>query len=332
VLTVSAVVPASDGSPTLPRCLAAIERAADGPDEVVVVDGPVSLSAAGARNIGVERATGDVVVFVDADVEVHPDAFSRIRHAFAEERDTPLTAVFGSYDSRPATPTTVSTFRNLLHHHVHQHGAGAAETFWTGLGAVRRHAFLAAGGFDEGRYPHPSVEDIELGHRLTDRGAVIRLDPCVQGTHLKRWTLRTMLWTDFARRGIPWVRLQVLRRRPASTLNCGWRHRLSALTCAFGVVGGVLLHPLVALAAAGNLVALNHSFYALLVRQQGLTRAAAGVGLHGLHHLVAVAALLVGIVLAAPEALRGAERRAAVPRSRPRPTTAPVPAGEAVLR
>jgi GT2 family glycosyltransferase len=325
VLRLSAVVPATDRSPTLSRCLDAIGRAADGPDEVVVVDGPERLSAAGARNVGVERATGDVVVFVDADVEVHPDAFTRIRRAFAEATDPPLTAVFGSYDSRPATPTTVSTFRNLLHHHVHQQGAGPAETFWTGLGAVRRDAFLAAGGFDEGRYPHPSVEDIDLGHRLADRGAEIRLDPGVQGTHLKTWTLRTMLWTDFARRGIPWVRLQVQRGRPASTLNCGWRHRLSALTCALGAIGAVLLHPLVALAAAGNLVALNHSFYGLLLRQQGLLRAAAGVGLHGLHHLAAVAAVVVGVALAAPEALRGADRRVVVPRARP------APLGDAVL-
>jgi hypothetical protein len=314
----SVVVPATDGSPTLPRCLAAIERATDGPDEVVVVTEPTSLSASGARNAGVDRAVGDVVVFVDADVEVHPDAFTRLRAAF--DADDGLTALFGSYDERPASPTTVSTFRNLLHHHVHQLGAGPAETFWTGLGAVRRDAFLATGGFDEERYPHPSIEDIDLGHRLADQGARIRLDPTIQGTHLKAWTLRSMVWTDFARRGVPWVKLQVQRRRPASTLNCGWRHRLSALTCTLGVVGAALLHPLVALAAVGNLVALNHAFYALLVRQQGVLRASAGVALHGLHHLVAVASVIAGLG-AAGAALLGARRRV----DAPAPARDPVP-------
>ena len=43
-------------------------------------------------------------------------------------------------------------------------------TFWTGLGAVRRDAFLAVGGFDGARYPHPSIEDIELGRRLFAAG------------------------------------------------------------------------------------------------------------------------------------------------------------------
>src|ERR687894_766679 len=93
-----------------------------------------------------------------------PDELSRIEAAFAD--DPGLTALFGSYDDRPEAPGAVSGFRNLLHHHVHQGGAGPARTFWAGLGAVRRDAFVAAGGFDEGRYPVPSIEDIELGMRL----------------------------------------------------------------------------------------------------------------------------------------------------------------------
>lgn len=316
MLTLSVVVPATDDPPTLGRSLTAIARAQDGPDEVIVVDRPQELSASAARNAGVARAAGDVVVFVDADVEVHPDAFARIRQAFAA--DPRLTALCGSYDDRPDDPTTVSTFRNLLHHYVHQGGAGPAETFWTGLGAVRRKAFVAVGGFDEARYPHPSVEDIDLGQRLADNGAALRIDPAIQGTHLKTWTLRSMVWTDFARRGVPWVALQVRRRRPSTALNCGWRHRLSAASCAVGALGAALLHPLVALVALGNLVALNHTFYALLLRQQGPARASAGVALHGLHHLVATAAVVAGIGVAALEVLAATRRRAAMaPRSVP---------------
>jgi len=310
VATLSAVVPATDDPPTLPRSLAAIVRAHDGPDEVIVVDRPQELSAAAARNAGVDRATGDVVVFVDADVEVHPDAFARIREAFAA--DEHLTALCGAYDDRPDAPTTVSTFRNLLHHHIHHGGAGPAETFWTGLGAIRREAFVAVGGFDEARYPHPSVEDIDLGQRLADGGASLRIDPAIQGTHLKTWTLRSMVWTDFARRGVPWVALQVRRRQTSTALNCGWRHRLSAASCAAGVLGAVLLHPVVALAALGNMVALNHAFYALLLREQGPLRASAGIALHGLHHLVATAAVVAGIGVAAFEVLAANRPRAAM--------------------
>ena len=54
--------------------------------------------------------------------------------------DPTLSALFGAYDDLPAAPGIVSNFRNLLHHHVHHRNAGPAETFWTGLGAVRRRA------------------------------------------------------------------------------------------------------------------------------------------------------------------------------------------------
>jgi GT2 family glycosyltransferase len=300
VISVGVVVPATDVPASLGRCLAAIEAAYDPPDEVHVVDGPPELSASGARNAGVARVTTDVVVFVDADVAVHPDAFRRIRAAFAADAD--LTAVYGSYDDTPAARSTVSAFRNLLHHHVHQAAAGPAETFWTGLGAVRRRAFLAAGGFDEARYPHPSIEDIDLGHSLTARGARILLDPAIQGTHLKVWTLRSMVWTDFARRGIPWVALQVRSRRPSSALNCGWRHRLSALACTVIVGTAVAGAPLLAVSALGALVGINRGFYGLLVRRLGVVAGVAGVALHGLHHLVSVAAVPAGVIaaLAAP--------------------------------
>jgi hypothetical protein len=307
VVALTVVIPATDDPVTLSRCVAAIEAAADGPEQVVVVDRPTALTVTEARNLGVERAHGDVVVFVDADVEVHPDVFTRVRAAFA---DPGLTAVFGSYDEHPSAAGVVSAFRNLLHHHVHQHGGGRAETFWTGLGAVRRDAFLAVGGFDEDRYVRPSIEDIDLGHRLAAAGARIELDPALQGTHLKRWTLRSMLWTDFARRGVPWVGLLVRSRRPSLALNLGWRHRLSAVLCTVGVLAPVAGEPAVAGAALGGLVATNTGFYGLLVRRQGLARAVVGVGLHGLHHLVSVAALPVGLVAAAADALALRPRRA----------------------
>ena len=230
VSSLSVVIPATDDPSTLPACRAALAASIDPADEIIVVDRPASLSASDARNAGALRAAGDVLVFVDADVEVHPDALGRIRAAFAH--DPQLTALHGSYDDVTERAGTVSVFRNLLHHHVHQTGAGPAETFWSGLGAVRRTDFLEVGGFDGTRYPHPSIEDIELGHRLTVAGGRLRLDPTIQGTHLKRWTLRSMLWTDFARRGAPWVALQLRTRRIASTLNCSWRHRVSALVCA----------------------------------------------------------------------------------------------------
>jgi hypothetical protein len=293
VITLSVVVPATDDPVTLPRCVAALEASDRPADEVLVITDP-ALSATAARNAGARRATGDVVVFVDADVEVDPRALGRLRDVL--DHDPDLTAVFGSYDDAPADRGVVSAFRNLLHHHVHHRSAGPAETFWTGLGAVRRSAFLAVGGFDEQRYPHPSIEDIDLGDRLRAAGHRVALDPTIQGTHLKVWTLRSMVATDFSRRGVPWVSLQVRRRRLSGALNCGWRHRLSAVASVLAVVAAAFAVVPAVVAGVAALVGLNLGFYALLLRRLGVAHAVAGVGLHGLHHLVAVAAVPVGIV------------------------------------
>lgn len=285
-------MPATNAPPTLQACLEAIRAADEAPDELVVVDdgggGPAE-----ARNRGAGRATGDVLVFVDADVVVHPDAFSRIRRAF--DADPSLAALLGSYDDAPADPGVVSQFRNLLHHHVHQEGAGPATTFWAGLGAVRREAFDAVGGFDAERYPVPSVEDIDLGTRLHAAGYRIELDPRVQGTHLKAWTLAGMVESDLWHRGVPWVELLLRHRTRSSALNLGWRHRAGAVASLVAAIALLRGHVRRAVVALGVLVALNRSFYALLARRRGRLEAAVGVGLHALHHVVG--ALSVPIAL-----------------------------------
>jgi len=287
--SLTVIVPATDVPETLERCRRAIAVAESPPEQVVVVDGPAGASPAAARNLGAAQARGEILVFVDADVEVHRDVFRRIREAF--DADSGLSALFGSYDDDPGAPGVVSSFRNLLHHHVHQTSGGPAATFWAGLGAIRRTAFQGAGGFVE----HP-VEDIELGMRLADEGARILLDPTIQGKHLKAWSVWGMVRTDFVVRGVPWVGLLLRHRSSATHLNLGWRHRLSALASVALVVSAAARRPFLAGGALVALVALNVPFYALLVRRRGLVMAIAGAGLHVLHHLTGLAAVPVGVL------------------------------------
>lgn len=286
-------MPATNAPPTLDPCLDGLRAAAGPLDEVLVVERPAGAGPAAARNAGARLASREVLVFVDADVVVRPDALDRLREAL--HRDPSLVALFGSYDDAPAAPGLVSSFRNLLHHHVHQSSAGPATTFWAGLGAVRREAFEAAGGFDAGRYPLPSIEDVDLGARLAARGARIALDAQVQGKHLKRWAIGDMVSTDLLRRGAPWVALRLRSGSGSTALNLGWRHRMSALVCVLGAAGA-LRRPAIPAVAVLALVLLNRSFYALLARRLGPSGAVAGVALHGLHHLTAVAAVPLGML------------------------------------
>jgi glycosyltransferase involved in cell wall biosynthesis len=262
-LTCSVIVPARDcagmllqslsalGASTLPREKWELIVVDDGStdetaataaafaDRVLRVPGG-PLGPAGARNRGAEVAQGALLVFVDADVCVSPDVLTQFVGAFgADER---IAAVFGAYDTKPRAAGVVSQYRNLLHHYVHLTNCGDAETFWAGCGAVRRSAFLAAGMFDEKRFPRPQIEDIELGYRLVANGDRILLRPEIQGTHLKHWTLRRMLVTDFKDRAVPWMLLLLERGNAGRPGTLNVRHTEKAMTGLVGVaLAGVAL-------------------------------------------------------------------------------------------
>lgn len=299
VTTLAVVVPATDRPPTLERCLAALRGSTRAPEETIVQEEPAGAGPAAARNLGVARCGAEVLVFVDSDVEVHPDALELIARHFAA--DPELAAVFGAYDDDPADPGLTSRYRNLLHHHVHAGAAGEAETFWAGLGAIRRDAFEAAGGFDPERFPQASVEDIELGMRLRRGGGRILLDPRIRGRHLKAWTPLSMVRTDFAQRGVPWARLLLREGSDSTALNLSWRRRAS--TGASVALLGALLARRPRLTAAALLanLALDRGLYALLARRGGPRLLLAGVGLHQLHQLTAAASVPAALALHAIE-------------------------------
>jgi hypothetical protein len=291
---IAAVVPATDRPATLDRCLAALAAGERRPDETLVQREPAGAGPAAARNAAAVRSRADLLVFVDADVEVHSDALARIERRFAA--DPGLSAVFGAYDEDPAAAGLTSRFRNLLHHHVHAGSAGEAETFWAGLGAVRRVDFEAVGGFDAAAFPRPSVEDIDLGMRLRRRGRRIMLDPGIRGRHLKAWTPLSMVRTDFAQRGVPWVGLMLRERRAGTALNLGWRHRLSAAASVALVASLAARRRRAALASLAGVLALHRALYALLARRGGAPLLLAGVCLHIVHQLVSAIAVPAGIV------------------------------------
>ncbi|HSL30373.1 MAG TPA: glycosyltransferase family 2 protein [Anaerolineales bacterium] len=302
-MKLSVVIPVYNGGSDLQLCLEALLRSTRPPDEVIVVDdassdGSAELAAgfgsvissqsrepfgpARARNLGSARAQGDILLFLDADVTVHANTLALIERHFSEHPET--AALFGSYDDQPPHRSLVSLYKNLQHHFVHHHSQADASTFWTGVGAIRREVFLRLGGFDES-YGQPSIEDIELGVRLKAAGYRIRLCPDVQVTHLKRWTLLSMLRTDILNRAIPWTRLIFSTAQLPADLNLDWRSRASAV-CVWGMlflsILGLWAFPAWAGAFAlmAFVIVANFPLYRFFYRQGGAVFTAGAVLLH----------------------------------------------------
>jgi GT2 family glycosyltransferase len=293
-------MPVHNNAREIARALAAVETGRSHVKEVIVVDdgstdGSAEVAerfgarvertrghagAPAARNQGALCATGEVLFFLDADVVAGPSTFARAAVLLDEHPE--YDAAFGSYDDAPYVATTVSRFRNLLHHYTHQTGNREATTFWTGCGLVRKAAFDAVGGFDDA---WRGLEDIEFGHRLRARGSRILLEPTLLVKHLKRWTLTSMAWTDLRYRAFLWSRLLLQQEALPDDLNVRTTQRVSVVISLLAVAMLPLalldVRWLVAVAAASaSVVAINRDFYALLTRRGGLAFALLCIPLH----------------------------------------------------
>ena len=302
--SLSIVVPAFNNPRDLEDCLSALLAEATPHTEIIVVDDgsteqicsvattkgvsvvrlDQNAGPSSARNAGARRATGDIVLFIDSDVVVSSGAIDRLLQVFAANDD--VTAVFGSYNNRPRATGVVSQYRNLLHHYVHQTGNPEASTFWAGFGAIRRQAFEAVGGFDEKRFTR-CMEDIELGYRLRRAHKRILLDKRIQGTHLKRWTLRSIVTTDVRCRALPWTRMMLENKVP-SDLNLKPSQRasvaLTGVACLFLPLGLFQVGALVVtLAAILAVIALNWNLYMFFERERGVLFTLASIPLHLLY-------------------------------------------------
>jgi hypothetical protein len=322
-MKMSVIIPVHNGGHEFHLCLEALAASTRRPEEIIVADdastdgsadlarqhGAAVLSLHGAphgpafaRNRGAEKARGELLFFLDADVAIHADALARTERYLTEHPE--IAAVFGSYDAQPRAGGLISRYKNLLHHYVHQHSQREASTFWGACGAIRREAFASLEGFNE-VYERPKIEDIEFGLRLRRAGFRVWLCPDIQVTHLKQWTFASLLRADILDRAIPWTRLILLDAHLPSELNLNTRSRLSAIVAwmalAFLVLAlwwpWALLGTLLSMAVVAI---LNADLYRFFRRQGGVWFA---VGAAGLHLLYLLYSSLVFLAVAAQTVL-----------------------------
>jgi GT2 family glycosyltransferase len=243
---ISVIIPVHNGEQYLRSCLSNIAESDVAPLEIIVADDastdasaavahefganvvrlPFQHGPARARNAAAQRARGDILLFLDADVCVNHQTIGLAAEYFDAHPD--IDSIIGSYDYSPQDPNFVSCYKNLVHCHTHQISGTRASTFWTGCGAIRREVFFELGGFDES-YTRACVEDIELGLRMVRAHKRIELVKQLQVKHLKSWSLLTLLKSDILDRAIPWAELILRWGELPNSLNLRMSQRVSAL-------------------------------------------------------------------------------------------------------
>lgn len=203
----SVVIPTYNRKPILEKCLQALEAQQMGPQspiegyEIVVVDdgstdGTVNwlkanadhfphvrlleqnhLGPAAARNVGVEAATGDTIVFIDSDLVVletfldsHALALVRGQQQIGSDRLFTYGRVINTcnFENPTSEPFKVTDYSQAY--------------FATGNVAIARHWLTKAGLFDT-QFTLYGWEDLELGVRLKQLGLRLIKSPEAVGYH-----------------------------------------------------------------------------------------------------------------------------------------------------
>lgn len=196
---ISIIIPAYNAAHTLAPCLHALQNQQDAPapyEIIVIDDGSTDATAdiaraanatvisqpksgpAAARNIGLQKASGDIACFTDADCV---PSSTWLREITAPLHSNPaLTATKGTYTT--SQPQLFARFVQIEYEEKYDHlltyDAITFMDFYSA--ACRRQTLLDIGAFDE-RYPNS--EDRELSYRLAAAGYLMAFQPTAVVSH-----------------------------------------------------------------------------------------------------------------------------------------------------
>ena len=290
-IEISVVIPAYNAETTLDSCLDSLKKQTLPPFQIILVDDSsndrtasiaseagieiLSFSSRGgpaiARNAGADRAEGDIILFLDADVTVPPDLIERIIDCF--NSDSSVVAVQTVYSPFCPAEDMVSRYQNYYYYHaLARINENSTATFATWCAAILRNTFIEIGGFNTS-IPEPTVEDEELGYEIADRGYKIALAKDIQVTHLASYTIsqfsrrRYRMARAQAKSGWRSIRERLLKRyinlRETGTHHSRWvvlsillvlGAGLSMAVFLIGVILGLSLPPYLPVAAAAALI------------------------------------------------------------------------------
>ena len=253
----SVIVPAYQAQATITCCLQALFRQTvpQAAYEVIVVDDESTdntrervrsfprvrllsqkhAGPAAARNLGLQNAKGQVVLFTDADCEPAPDW---IEQMVAPLGDPAVAGAKGVYHSQQRE--LVARFVQIEYEdkYTRMRGQDVIDFVDTYSACYRRRLLLAAGGFDT-TFPEASVEDQELSFRLAMKGHRLVFAP---RAHVNHWGHARSVGA-YARRKfrIGYWKALVLRRYPQKALHDSHTPQVMKVQMLLAAVGGLFL-------------------------------------------------------------------------------------------
>jgi len=162
---------------------------------VKVLSTPQRSGSAGARNLGVDNAMGNVLLFVDSDVVLPVDAVFKAYNILMSRQHVCL-AVGALYSTNTRHLSFVSDYKNLDLSYRGSLSTGYNKYLATYFAMLRKETFYEAGGFSSAYY---TVEDIEFFYRVSKGQKNLFLCDSIFVDHLKQYTLYSMLKTNHYR-------------------------------------------------------------------------------------------------------------------------------------
>ncbi|HEY0105188.1 MAG TPA: glycosyltransferase, partial [Rhizomicrobium sp.] len=196
-------------------------RAAFGDNQRVALVRVANGGKAAALNVGLERATGDILVALDADTQFQADTIPRLVRWFA---DPEIGAVAGN--AKVGNRTNMITRWQALEYIVAQNlerralaALGTLTVIPGAVGAWRKSVLQAMGGF----HSDTLAEDQDLTIGIQVRGARVRFDPSAIA-----WTEAPASFRGLARQRFRWA---------FGTLQCLWKYRELTFNPRYGALG-----------------------------------------------------------------------------------------------